>query len=137
MACGLSEIQILDLVPYEGRKSAFQVQEDGYTQGADFSKEPRWCGWMGNPAIRPMDEHGSRVLLAAVIEQAVHDRRKSITRGLIDEEARVPGHCWAQKRLSEIGPALPISFFTKEGWNTLTLAVRNLDAGEIRRARKT
>lgn len=48
VACGLSEVQILDLVPYEGRKSAFQVQEDGYTQGADFSKEPAGAA-DGNP----------------------------------------------------------------------------------------
>jgi len=38
VACGLSEIQILDLVEYEGRGSAFEAQ-DGFTVGADFSKE--------------------------------------------------------------------------------------------------
>lgn len=36
-----------------------------------------------------MDETGARVLLGAVIEQAVHDRRKAVTLGLIDERGRL------------------------------------------------
>tara|TARA_Y100001938_G_scaffold106979_1_gene146092 strand:- start:4609 stop:4878 length:270 start_codon:yes stop_codon:yes gene_type:complete len=81
-----------------------------------------------------MDEHGSRVLLAAVIEQAVHDRRKSITRGLIDEEARVPvGHAGLRK---DFGMTSSLHFFFYQGGLEIIInaAAFNLDAGEIRRA---
>ena len=36
-----------------------------------------------------MEEHEARVLMAAVIEQAVHDRRTAVTRGLVDARGRL------------------------------------------------
>ena len=34
-----------------------------------------------------MDEYGARRLVAAVVEQAIHDRRLAVTLGIVDEQA--------------------------------------------------
>ena len=35
-----------------------------------------------------MCEHGARRLVAAIVEQAIHDRRLAVTRGMVDNMAR-------------------------------------------------
>jgi len=80
-----------------------------------------------------MDDHGSRVLLLAVIEQAVRDRRKAVTRGLVDERANLPPRGSGDKK--DFGMTSSLHFFFYGGGMEIIIeaAAFKLNAKQIRR----